>query len=95
MNSTSFSLNSLFVHSLVCPITHSFLNEFQPNLCQHSIFSKHMNVFELQIGSCHNLDPLCISFRYIIYIDVPLCSDSLKNCGLVFLEIKFQCAEQV
>ena len=28
MNPGSFSL---FVHSLVCQITHSFLNEFQPN----------------------------------------------------------------
>ena len=27
--------NSLFVHSLVCPITHSFLDRFQPNLLQH------------------------------------------------------------
>ena len=27
---------SLFVHSLVCPITHSFLDGFQPNLVQHS-----------------------------------------------------------
>ena len=27
--------NSLFVHSLLCQITHSFLNGFQPNLCQH------------------------------------------------------------
>ena len=26
---------SLFVHSLVCPITHSFLDVFQPNLVQH------------------------------------------------------------
>ena len=26
---------SLFVHSLVCQITHSFLNRFQPNLYQH------------------------------------------------------------
>ena len=26
---------SLFVHSLVCPITHSFLDGFQPNLVQH------------------------------------------------------------
>ena len=25
----------LFVYSLVCPITHSFLDEFQPNLVQH------------------------------------------------------------
>ena len=31
----SFLSNSLFVHSLVCPITHSFLNGFQPNLYQH------------------------------------------------------------
>ena len=48
---------SLFVHSLVCQITHSFLNGFQPNLCQHfshvcstchTIFSlkQHLNVFE-------------------------------------------------
>ena len=26
---------SLFVHLLVCPITHSFLDGFQPNLVQH------------------------------------------------------------
>ena len=26
--------SSLFVHSLVCPITHSFLDGFQPNLVQ-------------------------------------------------------------
>ena len=26
---------SLFVHSLVCPITHSFLDGFQPNLVQY------------------------------------------------------------
>ena len=26
---------SHFVHSFVCPITHSFLDEFQPNLFQH------------------------------------------------------------
>ena len=26
---------SLFVHSLVCPITHSSLDVFQPNLVQH------------------------------------------------------------
>ena len=26
---------SLFVHSLVCPITHSYLDGFQPNLVQH------------------------------------------------------------
>ena len=32
VNPESFSL---FVHSLVCQITHSFLNGFQPNLCQH------------------------------------------------------------
>ena len=39
---------SLFVHSLVCPITHLFLDEFQPNLVQnfpqvcytcHTVFS--------------------------------------------------------
>ena len=35
VNPVSFSSNSLFVHSLVCPITHSFLDEFQPNLYQH------------------------------------------------------------
>ena len=26
---------SLFVHSLICPITHSFLDRFQTNLVQH------------------------------------------------------------
>ena len=26
---------SVFVHPLVCPITHSFLDGFQPNLVQH------------------------------------------------------------
>ena len=34
VNPGSFS-NSLFVHSLVCQITQSFLNGFQPNLCKH------------------------------------------------------------
>ena len=32
MNPGSFSR---FVHSLVCQVTHSFLNGFQPNLYQH------------------------------------------------------------
>ena len=34
VNPGSFS-NSLFIHSLVCLITHSFLQGFQPNLYQH------------------------------------------------------------
>ena len=47
---------SLFVHSLVCPITHSFLDGFQLNLVQHfphvcstchTVFSlkTHLNIF--------------------------------------------------
>ena len=28
---------SLFVHSFVCPITHRFIDGFQPNLVQHSL----------------------------------------------------------
>ena len=35
VNPGSIFSNSLFVHSLVCLITHSFLNGFQPNLYQH------------------------------------------------------------
>ena len=33
--SRKFFSNSLFVHSLVCLIIHSFLHGFQPNLYQH------------------------------------------------------------
>ena len=33
-----FSSNSLFIHSLVCLITHSFLHGFQPNLYQHFFY---------------------------------------------------------
>ena len=64
---------SLFVHSLVCPITHSSLDGFQPNLVQHfphvcstchTVFSL-KNTLEcvcerfitLQVDFCHNLDP--------------------------------------
>ena len=35
VNPGSIFSNSVFVHSLLCQITHSFLNRFQPNLCQH------------------------------------------------------------
>ena len=42
----------LFMHSIVCPITHSFLDGFQPNLVQHFPhvsyyfqFKKHLDVF--------------------------------------------------
>ena len=37
---------SLFVHSLVCPITHSFLDGFQPNLVQH---------FPQVCSTCHTI----------------------------------------
>ena len=37
---------SLFVHSLVCPITHSFLDGFQPNLVQH---------FPCVCSTCHTV----------------------------------------
>ena len=37
---------SLFVHSHVCQITHSFLNRFQPNLCQH---------FSHVCSTCHTI----------------------------------------
>ena len=35
VNPGSFFSNSLFIHSLVCLITHSFLHGFQPNLYQY------------------------------------------------------------
>ena len=40
---------SLFVHALVCPITHSFLNGFQPNLVQHFpyVYSTSHSIFSL------------------------------------------------
>ena len=47
MNSGIFSLNSLLVHSLLCQITHSFLNAFHPNLCQH--FS-HVRTYALLVS---------------------------------------------
>ena len=37
---------SLFVHSLVCPITHSFLDGFQPKLVQH---------FPQVCSTCHTI----------------------------------------
>ena len=37
---------TLFVHSLVCPITHSFLDRFQPNLVQH---------FPQVCSTCHTI----------------------------------------
>ena len=42
--------NSLFVHSLLCQITHSFLNGFQPNLCQHfsHVCSTYHAIFSLK-----------------------------------------------
>ena len=33
--SRKFFSNSLFVHSLICLLTHSFIHGFQPNLYQH------------------------------------------------------------
>ena len=36
VNPGKFFSNSLFVHSIIiCQMSHSFLNGFQPNLCQH------------------------------------------------------------
>ena len=35
VNSGSIFSNSLFVYSLVSPITHSFLDGYQPNLVRH------------------------------------------------------------
>ena len=43
MNPGSFSL---FVHSLVCPIIHSFFDGFQPNLVQH---------FSQVCSTCHTI----------------------------------------
>ena len=35
MSFFSLFVSFVFMHSLVCPITHSFLDGFQPNLVQH------------------------------------------------------------
>ena len=72
VNPGCFSL----VHSLICQITHSFLNGFQPNLCQHFsnvcstchsiLIHPEVNTITLQADSSHNLDPrqmICISFE--------------------------------
>ena len=71
---------SLFVHSLVCPLTHSSLDGFQPNLVQHfpHVCSTCHTVFSLKntlecvctllVDFCHNLDPrqiICISFEIL------------------------------
>ena len=39
----------LYAHALVCPITHSFLNGFQPNLVQHFpyVYSTSHSIFSL------------------------------------------------
>ena len=41
-----FFSNSLFIHSLICLITHSFLHGFQPNLYQH---------FSYVCSTCHTI----------------------------------------
>ena len=46
---------SLFVHSLVCPITHSFLDGFQPNLVQH---------FPHVCSTCHTVYSLKNTLEY-------------------------------
>ena len=56
-------VNPLFVHSLVCPITHSFLNGFQSNLAQH---------FSHVCSTCHNIFSLkktleCVYERLLRY----------------------------
>ena len=45
VNPGSF-LNSLYIYSLVCLITHSFLHGFQPNLYQH---------FSYVCSTCHTI----------------------------------------
>ena len=47
---------SLFVHSLVCPITHSFLDGFQPNLIQH---------FPQVCSTCHTIFSLKKTFECV------------------------------
>ena len=66
MNPGSFSL---FVHSLVCPITHSYLDGFQPNLVQHSfhVCSTCHTVFSLK----NTLECICerlLHYRLIFSI---------------------------
>ena len=46
---------SLLVHSLVCPITHSFLDGFQPNLVQH---------FPNVCSTCHTVFSLKNTLEY-------------------------------
>ena len=46
VNPGRFFSNSLFVHSVLCQITHSFLNRYQPNLCQH---------FSHACSTCHTI----------------------------------------
>ena len=46
---------SLFVHSLVCPITYSFLDGFQPNLVQH---------FPHVCSTCHTVFSLKNTLEY-------------------------------
>ena len=51
---------SLLVHALVRPITHSFLNGFQPNLVQHFpyVYSTSHSIFSL------NKTPECVVIVY-------------------------------
>ena len=53
---------SLFVHSLVCPITHSFLDGFQPNL---------VHPFSYVCSTCHTSFSLnktleCVCIRLLL-----------------------------
>ena len=53
---------SLLVHVLVCPITHSFLNGFQPNLVQHFpyVYSTSHSIFSLN----NTLECVCDSLLH-------------------------------
>ena len=94
---------SLFVHSLVCPITHSFLHGFQPNLVQHLphvcstcyTFFSLKNTFECVCERLlHPWQMICINFQLHnlrTYIDVSFCTEK-KISGLSFSKLSFKVA---
>ena len=65
MNPGNFSL---FVHSLVCPITHSSLDGFLPNLVQH---------FPHVCSTCHTVFSLKNTLEYYV-------CERLLHCRLIF-----------
>ena len=70
---------SLFVHSLVCPIIHSSLDRFQPNLVQH---------FPHVCSTCHTVFSLKNTLECVGPIRSKIANRQARSKGLISAEAK-------